>query len=134
MLLLFIAQRVSGVEAESLAAEVEDWIVQHLGPDYPWPGNIRELEQCVRNVLIRREYRPPQQRMLTAPDTLLQAMTQGTLTADELLCRYCTLVYAQTGSYLETARRLQLDRRTVKSKIDAQLLEQLRPGSCADAC
>jgi hypothetical protein len=49
------------------------------------------------------------------------------------LCRYCTLVYAQTGSYLETARRLQLDRRTVKSKIDAQLLEQLRPGSSDQA-
>jgi DNA-directed RNA polymerase specialized sigma24 family protein len=34
------------------------------------------------------------------------------------------LVYAQTGSYEETARRLQLDRRTVKSKIDRHLLER----------
>jgi hypothetical protein len=87
----------------------------------------------VRNVLIRRHYRPPQHRMLTSPDALLQAITQGTLTAEELLCRYCTLVYAQTGSYLETARRLQLDRRTIKSKIDPQLLEQLRPGSSDQA-
>jgi transcriptional regulator of aromatic amino acid metabolism len=132
-LLLFIAQRVIGAEAEALAIEVEDWIIQHLGPDYPWPGNIRELEQCVRNVLIRRAYRPPQHRMLTSPDALLQAITQGTLTAEELLCRYCTLVYAQTGSYLETARRLQLDRRTIKSKIDLHLLEQLRPGSSDQA-
>jgi hypothetical protein len=35
-------------------------------------------------------------------------------------------VYEQTGSYEETARRLQLDRRTVKGKIDAALLAQLR--------
>jgi len=49
------------------------------------------------------------------------------LTADALVRRYCTLVYAQTGSYEETARRLQLDRRTVKSKIDPALLEDFRP-------
>jgi len=30
------------------------------------------------------------------------------------------MVYLQTGSYEETARRVQLDRRTVKSKIDEQ--------------
>ena len=34
-LLLFIAQRVIGPEAESLAAEVEDWIMHHLGRGYP---------------------------------------------------------------------------------------------------
>ncbi len=39
------------------------------------------------------------------------------MTADELLSRYCTLVYRQTGSYEETARRLGIDRRTVKSKV-----------------
>ena len=133
-LLLFIAQRVIGPEAESLAAEVEDWIMHHLGRDYSWPGNIRELEQCVRNVLIRRQYRPPQQRLKTPHDALWHAINNGTLTAEELLCRYCTLIYAQTGSYLETARRLQVDRRTVKSKIDQQLLAQLRPGSSGGAC
>jgi DNA-binding NtrC family response regulator len=124
-LLLFIAQRVIGAEAEALASEVEAWIVHHLGRDYPWPGNIRELEQCVRNVLIRQEYRPPQRPAQTPHAALLQAMSSGTLTAEELLGRYCTLVFAQTGSYVETARRLRLDRRTVKSKVDPQLLEQL---------
>ena len=41
------------------------------------------------------------------------------LSADELLRRYCTLVYADTGSYQETGRRLGLDRRTVREKVDA---------------
>jgi len=124
-LLLFMAQRVVGDEAEALAAEVETWIVQHLGRDYRWPGNIRELEQCVRNVLVRQEYRPLQTRPRSPHEECFAAFAGGLLTADELLRRYCTLVYAQTGSYEETARRLQLDRRTIKSKIDQELLAQL---------
>ncbi len=51
----------------------------------------------------------------------------GKLTADELLSRYVTLVYSRTSSYEETARRLQIDRRTVKAKIDESLLARLRP-------
>ncbi|MCK4966960.1 sigma-54-dependent Fis family transcriptional regulator, partial [bacterium] len=86
--------------------------------NYNWPGNIRELEQCIRNVMIRNEYRPPVQKQPS--DTKLnftEEIMSGSLTADELLTKYCTLVYSQTGSYQETARRLGLDRRTVKAKI-----------------
>ncbi len=125
-LLLFIARNVAGTEAEALAQEVEAWIVKHLGQDYKWPGNIRELEQCVRSILIRKEYKPLRPRSLSIREDFTKAIVGGTLTADDLLRRYCTLVYSQTGSYEETARRLLLDRRTVKSKIDPQLLEQLR--------
>jgi ActR/RegA family two-component response regulator len=50
-------------------------------------------------------------------DDLFGAARQGEMTANELLSRYCTLVYAQTGSYEETARRLAIDRRTVKAKV-----------------
>ncbi len=125
-LILFIAKRLAGAEAEALSHEVEAWIVKHLGTEYSWPGNIRELEQCVRSVLIRKEYRPPEPRTLSPREDLTRAVGSGTLTADELLRRYCTLVYSQTGSYEETARRLQLDRRTVKSKIDPELLAQLQ--------
>jgi hypothetical protein len=35
-------------------------------------------------------------------------------------------LYAQTGSDQETARRLALDRRTVKAKVDPALLGLLR--------
>jgi hypothetical protein len=125
-LILFIARRVAGAEAETLAAEVEAWIDTHVGRDYPWPGNIRELEQCVRGVLIRKEYQPVRPRAHSIHEEFSQALDAGMLTADELLRRYCTLVYSLTGSYEETARRLQLDRRTVKSKVDPQFLAQLR--------
>jgi transcriptional regulator with AAA-type ATPase domain len=119
-LIHYMALRVAGSEAEPLAREAEDWIRHHLTPGYAWPGNYRELEQCVRNVLIRKQYLPPESRVPSNAESLSEDLSKGRLTADELLRRYCTLVYAETGSYEETARRLMLDRRTVKSKVDAR--------------
>ena len=126
-LLLFITRRVAGPdEAESLAAEVADWIREHLDPDYAWPGNVRELEQCVRNIMIRRAYKPFPAQTSKPREAFLDAVQAGRLTADDLLRHYCTLVYAETGSYLETSRRLNLDRRTVKDRVDRDFLAALR--------
>jgi len=114
------AQRLAGPEeAEALTREALAWIEAQLGPDYPWPGNVRELEQCVRNVMIHKAYHPVRPVAADAAQDLAEAFRSGALTADELLRRYCGLVYAQTRSYQETARRLGLDRRTVKAKIAA---------------
>ena len=125
-LVRFLAGRVAGdAEAEPLAQETERWIDAHLGDGYDWPGNVRELEQCVRNVMIRGEYRPPRAANVSARRRVAEEMLAGALSADELLRRYCTLVYAETRSYQETARRLDLDRRTVKDKVDPDLLTRL---------
>jgi transcriptional regulator with PAS, ATPase and Fis domain len=120
-LILFISHRVIGDEgAGALAEEVHEWIEKHLGDDYAWPGNFRELEQCVRNVLIRKEYHPPTAAG-HAPEAqrLAEDLDAGRLSAEDLLQRYCALVYSRTRNYEETARRLGLDRRTVKSKVEA---------------
>jgi DNA-binding NtrC family response regulator len=112
-----MARRVAGEEADELAAEVMQWIEQNLGIDYPWPGNYRELEQCVKNVLIRRNYRPSSAAPEGPAERLAADVRSASLTADELLTRYVALVYSRTGTYEETARRLALDRRTVKAKL-----------------
>ncbi len=129
-LVLFIAKGCVDDEAEGLAEEVTDWIGQNIGNDYPWPGNFRELEQCVRNVLIRKSYHPAHSTAGSnsgdSADALATSLREGRLTADELLQHYCTLVYAELGSYEQAARRLDIDRRTVRSKIDEELLAQLK--------
>ena len=126
-LILFIARRLVGeFEADSLADEVAEWIHSNLGPDYPWPGNVRELEQCVRNLLIRKDYRPTPVRPVKARDAFLADVADGALTAETLLSRYCTFSYARTGNYVETARRLGLDRRTVQKNVDRGLLARIR--------
>lgn len=127
-LLLFVARRVAGEEAEPLAREAEEWIDRNLGRDYAWPGNFRELEQCVRSILIRREYRPRSAAPRSPVGELSDAVASGRLSADDLLRRYVTLVFASTGNFQETARRLLLDRRTVQAKIDPEFLERVRQG------
>jgi len=123
-----IAERIAGdAERDALTDEAHSWITKRLGKDYPWSGNTRELEQCVRNVLIRGAYEPPSDATkAVGADSLFGAANAGTLTADDLLRRYCTHVYAMTGSYLETARRLGIDRRTVRAKVDRELLAELK--------
>jgi transcriptional regulator with PAS, ATPase and Fis domain len=112
-LLLFMTRRAVGEEAENAVPLVREWIEQKLPPDYSWPGNYRELEQCVRNILIRRTYRP----LRRGPD-LGARIEKGEATAEEVLREYARRVYAQSGSYVETARKLGVDRRTVRAWLD----------------
>jgi len=103
-LILYMAKRVAGEEGPALAAEVEEYIAGHLDADYQWPGNYRELEQCVRNVLIRKSYRP-------------LGGGKVEMSADELVTARCREVYRETGSYAVTARKLGLNWRTVKARV-----------------
>jgi transcriptional regulator with AAA-type ATPase domain len=136
-LVVVLARRSFGdEEAEAVADEVEAWIEAHLGPDYPWPGNIRELEQCVRSIVIRRTYEPPGgssgAEVGAAGDPregLARDVVGGRLDHETLLARYTALVYHAAGSYEEAARQLGIDRRTVKARLDRAFLETLRkPG------
>ena len=124
-LVFYMSRRVAGEEAEILAGEVLEWMAANLPPDYAWPGNYRELEQCVKNVLIRRNYQPSRQVARNPVEQFARDARAGRLSADELLIRYVTIIYSRTGSYEETARRLGIDRRTVKAKVDRGLLARL---------
>lgn len=125
-LVLFITKRLVEEDADSLADEVVEFIKKNLGEDYLWEGNVRELEQCVRNILVRGEYHPRTSSILSIREELGHLVSAGQLTVKELLRRYCTLVYATTGSYQQAASTLDMDRRSVKTRIDPELLERLR--------
>jgi len=112
-------------DVDDLTAEVIVWIDQRLGAQYEWAGNFRELEQCVSNVMIRGRYEPARASLSdsASPASEIDAMD---LDGDSLLSRYTTLVYHRTGSYLSAARKLGLDGRTVKAKVDPEYLASLR--------
>ncbi|HEX7191051.1 MAG TPA: sigma 54-interacting transcriptional regulator [Thermoanaerobaculia bacterium] len=111
-LVLHVATTVAGAEeAETIAGDVLRVVAKRLGPDYPWSGNFRELEQCVRSVVVRGDYSP-------SPVTPREpAALDGSMSEEELLRWYTNLVYKQTGSYQEVARRLGIDRRTARARI-----------------
>ena len=114
-LVRFIAKRLCPEEADGLTEDVLTAVERDLGVDYAWPGNFRELEQCVRNVMVRGAYRPAVAPRRTDLAGLIDA---ATLTADDLLARYCAHVYRLTGSYEAAGRRLKMDRRTVRAHVE----------------
>jgi transcriptional regulator with GAF, ATPase, and Fis domain len=114
-----LCERIAGAEhGPELAKEVLAWVEGELGPGYGWPGNVRELEQCVRNVLVRKRYRPAL-RQASSRD-LDRALLDSGLHAESLLDCYASLVYRETRSYVETGKRLGLDRRTIKDRVERQ--------------
>jgi DNA-binding NtrC family response regulator len=121
-LVRYVAERLTNQqEGDALAEEATKWILENLGRDYAWPGNFRELEQCIRNILVRKAYAPahaPAQGAVRGEEeAFLEAVGAGRLSADELLQGYCNLVHRQCGTCQETARRLGLDHRTVKARL-----------------
>ena len=134
VLVSFLVQkRNHGEPDDALVEDIVSWIQQHLGPHYPWPGNVRELEQCISNLMIRGRYEPLRPSSRSVRRELADAFLQGDLTTELLLEQYVTMVYAQTGSYEEASRRLKIDRRTVKSKVNSDLLERLNQRDWGEA-
>lgn len=137
----FIARRLLvelPVEADSLASEAVKWVEQHFGSSYDWPGNIRELEQCVRNVLIRKSYTPSSRVPFQRPDAIpfhsmrgtdefVRSMLAGEMTLDEVSEHYASLVYVQLGRYDLASQKLGVDWRTVRDKVKQDLISKFRP-------
>jgi transcriptional regulator with AAA-type ATPase domain len=125
-LIRFICTRVAGEEeSETLAAEVVRSIEVSPGLGYHWPGNFRELEQCVRSVMLRGTYEPRAAVHTDARQRIAHNIVAGHFSADDLLRHYCTLLYATSRNYSTVAEKLQIDRRTVRAKVDQELLREL---------
>ena len=124
-------------EANSLASEAVHWVEQHFGSSYDWPGNIRELEQCVCNVLIRKSYTPssriasqrPSERPIHSAqgtEEFVRSMLAGEMTLDEVSEHYVSLVYAHLGRYDLAAQKLAVDWRTVRDKVKQDLIDKFK--------
>lgn len=107
-------QRMTGEAARELVELARDVLVTSVGQRYEWPGNVRELEQAVRRILITRVYEPQRSRERDAVAGLCQRVREGTIDAEQLLSKFCGLLYERFGTFEEVARRANLDARTVK--------------------
>ncbi len=120
-LVRFMTKRIAPGEDLQLTQQVLHWIDKNLPPTYHWPGNIRELEQCARNIMIRNHYEPAapyaDEPLGAATDQLANKLARVELTADELLTQYARIAYEKTKSYKQAAELLGIDRRTVRARL-----------------
>jgi len=114
-----LCARIAGAADERLAGEVTHAIERDLGTGYPFPGNVRELEQSVRRVFLTGGCVADQAARVTEGG-LPALLERGALTAEQLVERYCVALYARLQSYVEVARLTGLDRRTVKKHVEAR--------------
>jgi hypothetical protein len=120
-----ITERIADPDvAPHVARDAHGWVDTHLR-DHSWPGNMRELEQCVRSVMVRGHY-APLVAAGSARGEFARDVEQASLDHATLLSRYYALAYAATGSYEGAARRIKADRRTVKARMDRDFLARLQ--------
>ncbi len=114
-----ITARVLGEPSTEMAEQTVDAIRNDLGDTHSFDGNVRELEQCVRRVLLTGHCGPDARRARTGQAGWLSQVERGSLSAEQLLAHYCGMLYGRTGSYVEVAQITGLDRRTVKKHVEA---------------
>lgn len=109
--------RIAGDAGAELSSEVTNAITRDLGPDYEFPGNVRELEQCVRRVLLTGSCAPDPVVARSHGHELATELLSGKLSAEAVIERYLRLLYERERSYVKVAKQSGLDRRTVKKYL-----------------
>ncbi len=113
-LLQSMVERMTGGSAPELVEFVRTRLAESVGEDYGWPGNVREMEQAVRRVLVTGSYEPQRVQHRDAVTALPERIRDANIDADELLATFCAALHERFGTFQEVARRAKLDARTVK--------------------
>jgi transcriptional regulator with GAF, ATPase, and Fis domain len=114
-----LVARITGAESDELVSSVLESLESNLPRGYPWPGNVRELEQAVRRILLTGRYAAEMPQLAPGEEAaLIEKLRAGELTADELLSRYCAMLYRRLGTYADVAKRTGLDPRTSRKYVE----------------
>lgn len=117
-----VAIKLAGeAEAESLKKDCLKWASKNLPDDYPWPGNFREFEQSVRNIMIRGSYSVRSSLGMRARAGIgvadIQSLVDLGLSGSELMDTYASAIYEKYSSIQVVSDVLKVDRRTARKHI-----------------
>ncbi len=115
-LVSLLIKRLTGGAVNKLQDRVMKAIENDIPDDYKWPGNVRELEQAVRRILLNGEYKVDISSEGKREEWICK-LEQAELSAQDLLAKYCKMVYAKHKTYEKVASITGLDRRTAKKYI-----------------
>ena len=120
LLIDFLLTRIIGHRDKNLTKTVQQIITTRLGRDYPWNGNVRELEQCTRQVLLNNSCSVDQDSGQTTSTghSVHQAIDAGEMNVTELTAHYCSVLYRKHTTYQAVSRITGLDWRTVKRYLE----------------
>jgi len=104
-MVVHLLPRIAGESNKQLQNEILEILDRQLPKNYTWPGNVRELEQAMRRILIAKEYKGD---VNTSPQAANPALT---------IEEQCRQLYQQDPNFSSVARKLGLDRRTVKKHL-----------------
>ncbi|MEJ2134011.1 MAG: sigma 54-interacting transcriptional regulator [Desulfofustis sp.] len=112
--------RIAGEPVPHLLDVVMTTLEGEVGLDYQWPGNVRELEQAVRSILLTLHYNNNNSYEVDGTNKLHLAIERESVSAQELVSLYCSLLYRKYGTYEKVAKITNLDPRTIKKHIQNQ--------------
>ena len=115
-LVAHVLERLLGEPAPDLVEDCCAAIEEQLAPDHPWHGNVRELEQCLRRLLLKGRY-DAGPAAPTGRSSLLAPLVEEGFDARGLLAAYCRELHAIHGSYQRVADVVGLDPRTVRKYV-----------------
>jgi len=117
MLARHVLTRLAGDFDPAMYVAILEKLHASPGPNYAWPGNVRELEQAIRRILLTGEYTPYERANPSGESHLQTRWRRLEFTAEGLLAEYVGHAKSVLGTLEETARRLDLDPRTVKKHL-----------------
>ena len=110
----YICTKLFGSDgAKELSSRVVDKLHSVLPRNYPWPGNFRELEQAVRNIIVHDEFVPLGHARGTDND-VASIYSKSLVSLSQWNQMYAKKAYENAGSYREAARCLDVDQRTLR--------------------
>jgi transcriptional regulator with PAS, ATPase and Fis domain len=112
-----LLSRMIGDTRQEIVALVLGTLSRDLPANYTWPGNVRELEQATRRILLTGSYNGDTAVTGTADRIVTELAGKEEVDVHTLLATYCRRLYNRYGTFEEVARRIRLDRRTVKKYL-----------------